>query len=95
MKKRVVIIVVAVLALLLTLFLPIPGGSYDDGGTREYTALTYKIIRWKRLVSVHDENGEIASIDTYEATSVFLFPDNFKSVDELWEIEREGNAPNE
>ena len=87
MKKKIMIPVIVVIALLLVLFLPIPQGSYDDGGTREYTALTYKIVTWKRFVSVHNEDGEMERIDTYTHTSVYWLPDNYKSIDELWEME--------
>lgn len=48
MKKKVwiPIVIVALLAILVT---PIPTGVYNDGGTREYTALTYKVVDWNRL----------------------------------------------
>ena len=48
MKKKIwiPILVVVILAIL---FVPIPSGVYKDGGTREYTALTYKIVDWNRL----------------------------------------------
>ena len=51
---------------------------YKDGGTKEYKALTYKIVVWNRLL------GEDS---TYHKTSVFWFPNNFKSLDELWVLE--------
>ena len=35
---------VLVIALALVLFIPIPQGPLDDGGTRTYNALTYKIV---------------------------------------------------
>ena len=75
MKKKVIFTVVAVVLFLAILFAPIPQSPYDDGGTREYTALTYKIVDWNRM-----------SVDSiYDETKVYWFPDNFKSVDELWE----------
>ncbi len=83
MAKRLIILG---LALLLILFLPIPTGALDDGGTRIYAALTYKIVKWNRLMSVYVD-GQIERIDTYSKTSVYFFPDNFKSANELWEIE--------
>ena len=86
MKKRIIIPVVIVLAFVLILFLPIPRGTYDDGGTREYAALTYKIVVWNKIMAVEDENGEFSTY-TYKNTSVFWFPDNQKSIDELWQIE--------
>ena len=86
MKKKVIAIAAAV-AILLILFLPIPRGTCDDGGTREYSALTYKIVVWNRLVSEAGQDGSSGAVSTYHKTSVFLFPDNFKSIDELWKIE--------
>ena len=73
MKKKIWIII-AIAAILAILFVPIPTGQYKDGGTREYTALTYKIVNWNRLT----EDG------TYDETRVYFFPNNFKSIDSLW-----------
>jgi uncharacterized membrane protein YvbJ len=83
MKKKTKIIIASLLILVLLLFVPIPTGRYKDGGTRMYTALTYKIVKWQVL----DDKG-----DRYENTSVFMYPDNFKSYEELWAIEKEKNA---
>ena len=88
MKKKIIIPAIIVIALLLVLFLPIPRGSYDDGGTRVYTALTYKIVKWNSIFVVIDENGH-ASSRTYQKTSVFWYPDNQKSIDKLWQMELE------
>ena len=78
MKKKVWIpIVIAVL--LAVLVIPIPTGVYKDGGTREYTALTYKVVDWNRL-----------TVDTvYNKTRVYFFPYNFKSLGELWYYEED------
>lgn len=80
MKKKIWIPVIAVIAAVI-MFIPVPTGIYNDGGTREYTALTYKIVVWNCLT----ENS------TYSKTKVYFFPDNFKSIDSLWELEK----PNE
>ena len=55
-KKKIWIPIAAVI-LLAVLFVPIPTGHYKDGGTKEYTALTYKIVNWKRITgdSVYDK----------------------------------------
>lgn len=84
MKKKVIIAVVAILALVL--FFPVPFQSYDDGGTREFKALTYKIVKWNRMQ---------ADDLCYNSTRFYFFPKNLKSVDELWkEIDREPeNSP--
>ena len=73
-KTRIAIIIVAVL--LLILLIPIPSGTADDGGSREFTALTYKIIKWNHIVDADQ---------TYTGTDFYLLPDNFKSMSELWE----------
>jgi len=72
MKKKWWILVVGILLLLL---IPIPTGNYKDGGTKEYTALTYKIVKWNRII---DES------QTYSKTKIYPFPLNFKSIDYLW-----------
>ena len=77
-KKTKTIISVILVCILLVLFVPVPTGTYKDGGTRMYTALTYKIVRWRVLL----DNAK------YEKTSVFLIPDNFKNYEELWDIEK-------
>lgn len=87
MKKRIIISLMIIIALALVLLLPILGESYDDGGTREYNALTYKIVVWNKMFVVEDESGEQRSA-TYQNTSVYWYPDNQKSIDELWEIEK-------
>lgn len=77
--KKVFLIILSVLLLLAVLFTPIPQSPCNDGGTREYRALTYKLVNWKRLTED----------DVYEATRVYWFPDSFKSLSELWETEKE------
>jgi len=74
MKKKIwiPILIVAVIAILV---IPIPTRTYKDGGTREFTSLTYKIVDWNRLT----DDGS-----TYSATKVYFFPNNFRSIDNLW-----------
>ena len=78
MKKKIWIPVVIV-ALLAILVIPIPSGVCKDGGTREYTALTYKIVDWNRFTGN----------STYDKTKVYFFPNNFKSIDSLWYYEED------
>ncbi len=87
MKKKIWMPITAVVVLLLILFVPIPQGSYDDGGTREYIALTYKIVDWNRI---HDNGGDGPAF--YEKTRIYGFTDRNKSIDELWERESAGFA---
>ncbi len=77
MKKKIWIPVAAAVILLAILFVPIPQGSYDDGGTREWVALTYKIVDWKK----------ISADGIYEATRIYFGADRNKSINELWERE--------
>ena len=85
MKKGIIIGIIFVV--LLVSFLPIPNGTYQDGGTRVYCALTYKIVVWNKLIAEVNEDGSAGEVNTYHRTSVFWFPDNFKSIDDLWKTE--------
>ena len=89
MKKKTIAILLAVIIAALVLFVPIPRGPYDDGGTMEYVALTYRIVVWNSYYTKYDENGKAVGIDKYNETSVYLFPDNFKGLTELWLMELE------
>lgn len=88
MKKRIITIAVILLALII-LYLPIPHGTYRDGGTKDYTALTYRIVVWNRLTDEIETDAPAGEIGKYHKRSVYWFPDNFKSIDELWKIETE------
>ncbi len=77
MKKKIWIPIVAVAVLLAVLFVPIPKGSLDDGGTRDYIALTYRIVDWNR----------ISADGVYEKTRIYFGSDRNKTIDELWQLE--------
>lgn len=79
MKKKVFMITVVTVLLLAILFVPVPKSPYRDGGTREYSALAYKVVDWNRLTG----DG------VYDATKVYWFPENFKSTDDLWADEEQ------
>lgn len=79
MKKKIWLPIIAAVVLLAVLFVPIPSGTYKDGGTREYAALTYKIVDWNKLTS----DGK------YDKTKIYFFPNNFKSINELWTYEED------
>ena len=89
MKKGIIIGIIVVV--LLVLFLPIPKGTYLDGGTRDYCALTYRIVVWNKLIAEVNEGGSAGEVHTYRKTSVFWIPENYKSIDELWIIENGRN----
>lgn len=79
MKKRLWIWILSAALLLAVLFVPIPKGPYEDGGTREYAALTYKLVSWNRIT----DDG------LHQILKLYPFPDNFKSIDKLWEAEEQ------
>ena len=63
-----------IIGVLAILFTPIPTVAYKDGGTKVYSALTYKIVDWNRIT------GE----SIYSKTRVYFFPNNFRTIDDLW-----------
>lgn len=65
MKKRRMIVFIVIAAVLL--LFPVRK-VYEDGGTRTYTALAYKVIIWKQ-------------IDGKSGTELYIFPDNFHQLD--------------
>ena len=81
-KKLLAVIIV--IALIIVLFVPFGYASYDDGGTVRFTSLTYSVVKWNRYVS--DWSSGEMKLDLYQNTCFYLFPDNFRSLDELWEI---------
>ena len=82
--KRTLIILGVILCLIL--FTPFHVNYYDDGGTKDIMALTYRVVEWKRDVGETDADGNTIGITEYENTCVYFLPDNFKNIDELWEI---------
>ena len=54
-RRKTVIILVAVV---LLLFLPIPSPAANDGGTVEFRAMTYSIVKWHRILPTADASGK-------------------------------------
>ena len=81
--KKLLTLIIA-LALVIVLFVPFGYASYEDGGTVRFTSLTYSVVKWNRYVSDWS-TGEM-KLGQYENTCFYVFPDNFRSLDELWEI---------
>ncbi len=75
--KKIIGITTLFIIILLILFVPIPSGTYKDGGTREYRALTYRIVHWNRLT----DDGKYTEIKKYFGM------DCFKTIDSLWVME--------
>ena len=87
-KKTIIISAVVGVILLAVLFVPVPPIAYDDGGTKEYRALTYKVIKWQRLAGAAGTDGTYIS-GFYTGTRVHWFADSYKSIDELWEEDKD------
>ena len=83
MKKKVFCIICAIL--LLVLLVPFNISQYDDGGTVQITSLTYSIVMWNKLDIHLNEDGSTSG-GFYENTCIYLFPNNFKKLSELWEL---------
>lgn len=84
-KKIIIISVVAVL--LIALFVPYSVQYYDDGGTKEYSALALKVVKWKKILYDDFGDEEFPETKYYEKTSVYFFPYSTKDLSELWKIE--------
>lgn len=82
--NRKLLTAIIAISLVIALFVPFGYASYDDGGTVRFTSLTYSVVIWNRFVSDWS-TGEM-QLQKYENTCFYLFPDNFKSLDELWEL---------
>lgn len=64
MKKRYIILVIIALIIIL-----IPKKEiYEDGGTKTYTSLAYKVIVWNQ-------------IEGKTGTEIHLFPNNFRHLE--------------
>lgn len=79
-KKVSILIAILAAAIVVLLAVPIPKAALDDGGTREYAAMTYRIVKWKKFYA----GG------TYEKTKVYFGKDLKKTLDELWAEEAAG-----
>ena len=49
-----------------------------------YIATTYTLVFWNSL-TIDNESGESG---IYKATRIYWFPDNFRDISELYEIEK-------
>ena len=84
-KKDLLVVIVCIV---LIMVVPIPV-TYKDGGTKAYNALSYKIVKWNRLVAPDEEDNEYVENGCYHKTSVYLFPKNFMFIDWLYSKEYE------
>lgn len=87
MKQKAAITICLIFVLLATLFLPIPKGTLNDGGTRVYKSLTYTLVCWNKYLATPQNEQGTSSGYFYNNTSVFWFPDSAKDINELWHLE--------
>lgn len=69
MKKKIVIVILVLIVLLFPI-----RTQYKDGGTIEYKALLYRVIKWHNLDNNYDDNIRTG-------TEFHLVPMNFKPID--------------
>ena len=69
MRKKVIVIVFIVLAMVL--LIPIPTGVLRDGGTKTYTAVLYRIVVWHRIDDSYPGGFKTG-------TEVQFIPNNFR-----------------
>jgi hypothetical protein len=89
MKKKTLKTFLTILTIFVLLCpCPIPL-IYKNGGTRDYPAILYRVVVWNVLLEDPTPEGEYI----HHRTAVYLFPVNFKSIDELWKIEKNRMNP--
>ena len=88
MKKGSLLLKI-IAVLLLVLLIPLPFGPYKDGGTKEYRAFCYRIVKWNRLLPSELTGYGHPDIQDgcLHRTCVYFIPDNFKSLEELYSEE--------
>ena len=86
MKKHMCLII-TIIVIALILCIPVPEGPYDDGGTYSYNALLYKVVVWNKHTIILDESGKSSTAIPHGTVSVYLFPYNLKSIDNLFKME--------
>ena len=79
MSKKKKALIIGIVIFVLGLLIPLPSGTLKDGGTRYYTSLTYRYVRWHFIT---DEG------DIHAARRVYFFPNNFRSIDSLYNQEK-------
>lgn len=77
MKKKLWIVAAIVIVVLGVLVVPYRIHVLNDGGTKEYCALTYRVVDWNRMT----DDG------IYEKIQVYFFDDLSTPINELWERE--------
>lgn len=80
-NKFISLFMFLLIIVLIILFLPTSFKTYDDGGTKEIQSLTYKVVKWNKVLDF--DNNII-----YHKTSVYFQNDSQKQIDDLWKKEK-------
>lgn len=75
MKKKLIIITIAVV--LVILLFPIPQ-TYNDGGTVVYQAILYRVVHWHKLNSDYAANNN--EPEFLEGIDFDFYPNNFGEI---------------
>ncbi len=67
---------------LCVLFIPVPAGSYNDGGSKIYEAVLYDVVDWNRTqhfdgTPFHEDNQRMR---------IYFFPQNCYDYDKRWQL---------
>ena len=86
MKKKIWIVILVVI---LFLVVPIPAGPFKDGGTKEYKAIAYRIVKWNKHLNIEYMDLDFPEFQhgCFHKTSIYWFPKNFKGQRELYDSE--------
>lgn len=84
--KRVLTVVIVTVAILAFLLTPYSTIHYDDGGTIKIQALGYAVVKWNRQWDMDVPNEPSDYANEPQQTRIYIFPDNFKSYEQLWRL---------
>ncbi len=77
--KKTIIVIATIIGLLLIFTFPIPivhSDIYGEGSVVSFNSLTYQIVKWDMYPN---------SLKPYQHTDFYFAPNNFNSVEKLWE----------
>ena len=70
--------------ILIILLVPFKRDTVEDGGTKIYSAPLLKVVQWyNSKLSIDYEDGAWDEIEPDYSTSIYFFPNNLKSINEL------------
>jgi len=79
-RLRTAAVIMMLAAALCVLLIPIQTDTYNDGGTRVYSAVLYDVVDWNRI---QQPNGTQRG-DGTQGIQVYFFPENCYDYDTKW-----------